>query len=298
MINPNNPKKIVFVGPPSSGKTTIKNVYFEMANPIKLLEKSLPPTKGCNSSIYSFFDSNFGLFDLAGQENKQWFSKEKKIFNKSSVIVCIFEITNFLESIIPFLIDLIKIKKEMNLSECDIIVFLHKIDLVSPEYVNLKTNSIKNFFKTQYSQGRNIKIYETSISKKYFFQTYTKVLDVLKLIYEKKLIPLDKTEFENLRTELAIILKSNMSTKYNIQDLQFYFSMTPHIMKFHLERLERLGFVRISVNETNYYTLTDRGYYFKLGLDKESEKIDENFIERGIDYCYLLFNLNIISVKI
>lgn len=120
----------------------------------------------------------------------------------------------------------------------------------------------------------------------------------MNLIYEKKLFSLDKTEFENLRTELSIILKSNESKQNNTQDLKVIFSMKPKIIKFHLKRLEHLGFVKISIKKPNYYKLTDRGYFFKLGLEKESEKIEENFVEKGIDFCYKLFNLNKISVKI
>ena len=297
MARQNNKKKIVFVGPPGSGKTTVKEVYFEMANPIKLLEESLPPTKGFNSNIYSFFDSNFGLFDVGGQENQQWFSKEKNIFNESSVIICIFEITNSLESIIPFLINLIRVKKELNLRDCNVIDFLHKIDLINLAYANLKTNSIKNFLDVQYVKGKDIKIYETSIAKEYFFQTYTKVLEVLNLVYEKKLISLDKTEFENLKTELSFLLKSNSSKKNNIQDLQTTFDVKPQDIHFHLNRLEKLGFARVSVNNPNCFQLTERVYLFKLGLEKESEKIEENIIEKGIDLCYKVFNLNKTSVK-
>ena len=297
MAKPNNKKKIVFVGPPSSGKTTMKKVYFEMANPIKLLEESLPPTKGFNSNIYSFFNSHFGLFELGGQENQQWFSKEKDIFNESRVIVCIFEITNSLESIIPFLINIIRVKKELNLRNCSIIVFLHKIDLISLAYANLKTNSIKDFLEVQYAEGKDIKIYETSIAREYFFQTYAKVLEVLNLVYEKKLFPLDKTEFENLRTELSFLLKSNSSKKNFVQDSQATFNMKPQDIHFHLNRLEKLGFARVSVNNPNCFQLTERVYLFKLGLEKESEKIEENIIEKGIDLCYKVFNLNKTSVK-
>ena len=61
--------KIVLIGPPGTGKTTIKKVYFEMANPLMLLEHTLEPTKGINSCVYSIFDVSLGVFDLAGQEN-------------------------------------------------------------------------------------------------------------------------------------------------------------------------------------------------------------------------------------
>ncbi|MEJ2279364.1 MAG: hypothetical protein P8Y70_16730 [Candidatus Lokiarchaeota archaeon] len=92
-------------GPPDSGKTTIKTVFFHFGNPIMLLKDPMDPTRGINSSIFSIFDSELGIFDLAGQENKIWFTQEKEIFNKSNVIICIFDVRSSLESIISFLIE-------------------------------------------------------------------------------------------------------------------------------------------------------------------------------------------------
>ena len=51
-------KKIVIVGPPGTGKTTIKKVFFEMGNPFKFLNVSLEPTRGIDSSVFSLFDVN------------------------------------------------------------------------------------------------------------------------------------------------------------------------------------------------------------------------------------------------
>ena len=58
-------KKITIIGPAGTGKTTIKKVYFEMANPLKILEFSLKPTKGINSSVYSLFKINTVKFLLS-----------------------------------------------------------------------------------------------------------------------------------------------------------------------------------------------------------------------------------------
>ena len=69
-------KKVIFIGPPGTGKTTIKKIFFEMVSPLKLLKNTLDPTRGINSSIHSFFNLDLGVFDLAGQENENWFSKE------------------------------------------------------------------------------------------------------------------------------------------------------------------------------------------------------------------------------
>lgn len=50
-----------------------------MANPLSLLKNSIAPTRGINSTVYWLFNSHLGVFDLSGQENKKWLSKEKII---------------------------------------------------------------------------------------------------------------------------------------------------------------------------------------------------------------------------
>ncbi len=63
-----------------------------MANPIELLQKSLKPSRGLNSNTFTFLDLDLGVFDLAGQENDNWFSKDKTVFIGSNLIICVYSI--------------------------------------------------------------------------------------------------------------------------------------------------------------------------------------------------------------
>jgi len=180
-------KKIVLIGPPRAGKTSIYKVYFEMCNPLKLLDISLEPTRGINSSVYSLFNSNLGIFDLAGQENEVWLRTNIEVFDQSNVIICIFDVMNSLESIVSFLIKIIKIKTKLNLSKCKIFAFLHKIDLVKPSYLFQKIKAIIDFFKLQYHRGQEIEIFKTSITEDFFFDTYNIIGGILSLLFQKDL---------------------------------------------------------------------------------------------------------------
>ena len=71
-------------------------------NPYKLLNTSLKPTRGINSSIYSLFDMNLGVFDLAGQENEQWFNEDKIIFNNVDMVLCVLDVNMYLKSIFSY----------------------------------------------------------------------------------------------------------------------------------------------------------------------------------------------------
>lgn len=282
MLSINN-KKIVLTGPPDSGKTTIKTVFFHFGNPIMLLKDPMDPTRGINSSIFSIFDSELGIFDLAGQENKIWFTQEKEIFNKSNVIICIFDVRSSLESIISFLIDIIKIKKNFGLYECSIILFLHKIDLVNYSYVSHKITSINNFFETQYRSGLNFQIYRTSIVKNYFFETYKIILDILNLILQKNLIPISNKEFCDLEIEIKIVISYESSSYYLIEDLKYKFELNDDEVNYHLNRLKKLGFIE---RESNKFKLTKRSMLLKENIEFERNKIEVIRSDKRVELFY------------
>ena len=162
-------KKIVLTGPAGAGKTSIYNTYFEMWNPRSVLEIPLEPTRGINSGLYSLFNTKLGIFDLAGQENDIWLTSNKNVFKQSNAIICIFDATNSVESIVTFLIKIIQIKHKLNLLDCTIYAFMHKIDLIEPTYAFQKIKVIGDFFKSQYRKGQEIEIFKTSIVKISFF---------------------------------------------------------------------------------------------------------------------------------
>jgi GTPase SAR1 family protein len=281
-------KKIVLVGPPNSGKTTIKKVFFQFGNPLQLLNNPLEPSRGVKTSIFSLFNSTIGVFDLAGQENKNWFSIDKYIFKKSNTIIIVFDIKSSIESIISFLVDIIKIKKLFGLHECSIFLFLHKVDLVNPSYVTHKIKSINNFFETQYRLGLNFQIYRTSIAEKYFFETYKILLQILNLILQKNSFPISKNEFKNLKTEIKIIIFYNNLKKYNIKDLKEKFDLNEEEVDFHLNRLIKLGFV-YKDNET--FKLTNRSAMIKENIEFEKKRIELMKSDKRIELFHVLSNL-------
>ena len=138
-------------------------------------------------------NSNLGILDLAGQENDFWFSESgKEVFNESSIIICIFDIMNSTESIVKFLVNVYQIIKELDLRFCKIIAFLHKIDLVSPSYVDQKIKAIKKFITIQHPRGGDFEIFKTSIGKDFFYDTYYILLNALNSIFQRGLISISK----------------------------------------------------------------------------------------------------------
>ncbi len=116
-----------------------------MANPLKLLETSLEPTRGINSRLYSLFDLKFGVFDLAGQENQDWSNKDKDIFSGDQRIICVLDIKSNLKEIFDFFEYFIRILIDLNLSDCYTVILLHKIDLIDLLYLQHKLKAINEF---------------------------------------------------------------------------------------------------------------------------------------------------------
>jgi GTPase SAR1 family protein len=169
--------KIILVGPPAAGKTTIRKLFFEGENSSNLLEYALQPTFGEESLIFRTLKEEIGIFDLAGQENERWLeSNEKAIFNNTKSIIVIIEISEDIEKILNFIDKVIHVKKEMS-SSAHLFVLIHKIDLKTQ--FNLKR--IKKNLNNQIKKRDIQKLYFTSIKEKYFTHTFGNILEILRL---------------------------------------------------------------------------------------------------------------------
>jgi len=282
--------KLILTGPPGAGKTTIQRVYFEMANPLKLLNFSLEPTKGAISNVFSYFNKEFAIFDLAGQENNNWFTHERGIFNGSSAIICIFDIKNSLEFIFQFLIKVFKLQKDLGLRRCKIIIFLHKIDLIGLSYINLKIKKIKEFYKLNYADGRNFNIYMTSITDDFFFQTYKIILEIINQIFKKETTPHNKADRGLLEKDIYILLNCKKKI-YNEKELAEELNTKKLDLRLHLSRLKQIGFFTF-FSDLKTFQLTERASYFKKGLEKEIKKTNSYKNNKSLETINVILNLN------
>ena len=284
-------KKIVLVGPSGVGKTTLQKVYFDQVSPISLLEEPLQPSRGISSRIYTTSNTDLGVFDLAGQENETWFSdKGKDVFSESNIIICVFDIGNSLESIIKFLINIYKVKKDLHLHSCNIIAFLHKIDLRSNAYVCSKLKTIQEFITIQHPQGKDFEIYQTSITKDNFYNTFCIISEILNLIIKRNKIPIKSEEFQKLKNQLSMILKSDINVKYSIDDVSQKFKINSKKAKLYIEELEKLGVVE-SFDEYNFFKLTNRAYYFKIGLERDCINMENSHFNKEIEFFNIFLYL-------
>ncbi|MBN2150190.1 MAG: GTPase domain-containing protein [Candidatus Lokiarchaeota archaeon] len=128
-------KKIVLLGRPAAGKTTIEKVFFEGANPAVLIDKPLPPTVGLSTVAVPWLDTTVSIFDYPGQNMARVLDDEAKfmmILEQAFVVVYAIDCTRW-EAERPDIqvdVDAIRAVTRKNGVEVELVLFCHKIDLL------------------------------------------------------------------------------------------------------------------------------------------------------------------------
>lgn len=217
----NLPKKIIFTGPPNSGKTTIIKVFFEKINPINILNISNPvlePTRGAEINVYNLFNSEIGIFDLAGQENKDWYGEGKDIFNDSDMILLIFDVTTELKDIIRDIVSINDIIQHV-CKDAILYVILHKIDLKPKLYLIQKLSYIKKWLEDKYPSLKKFEIITTSIKEDYFIESYIKIQNIMIDMIRNNIIEISYNDYKKFDLCIRVLLNLKMGVRYYLSEL-------------------------------------------------------------------------------
>jgi GTPase SAR1 family protein len=107
--------KILFMGPPEAGKTTLRRFLFEGVPAADLLEKPETPTIGLKYNAYAYVSSkradkkektkkgevipiSLSVVDSAGQNLDEWLNERKdRVFPGADIIFFIFDVSEWLD---------------------------------------------------------------------------------------------------------------------------------------------------------------------------------------------------------
>ena len=258
---------------------------------LSFLNTSLEPTRGIDSSVFSFFDLNLGVFDLAGQENENWFKSDRIIFNNANVIICVLDVNTYLKEILDFLNNLINIYLEMKLINCPMVVLIHKIDLIDKLYLQHKLKAIDDFFNKIKEIQFEIEIYPTSIAKEYFFRTYDLISEIIIKVVKHRSFLINKSKLQSFRNDLKIILQYDILKQYKVDIIFYDLNLKVKEAVYHLKRLEQLGFAEF-FEESKSFRLTEKASFFKLGVEQKKTDDEERKINKILETLYFFSNLN------
>ncbi len=167
------------------GKSTIKKVVFEGANPNELALFPLEATIGSKYSIHEFMDSKIVVIDTPGQSLPQLLKDEEKqihSFENAGAIIYVFDYPSWIEDS-ESIIDDIKSIYEINIKhkfEAKIILFLHKIDLlISDKKIGLKLKIIRKEINKLLNLPEELRVYFTSLHPKILFTIHNALYDTI-----------------------------------------------------------------------------------------------------------------------
>ncbi len=183
-------KKLVLIGLPKTGKTTISQVIFKGKSPTNLLNESLKPTKGLDTSRHNWLDLDLFLFDTAGQNYQKIFSdktRQGKILGGSTYIIYLIDFSSWSkketqEKMLKDIDSLEALISEAGF-DTEFLIFFHKIDLIDDEE---RDSYIKNVRKTLESKG--LKIFFTSIHPNHIYSLYTSFYEILSCFSHKRTV--------------------------------------------------------------------------------------------------------------
>ena len=198
-------KKIVFVGPPNAGKTSLRKFFFEGVPADTILEEQDLPTIGIKYSRYEYVYSypvekegstpekipiELAMLDTSGQELESLLTTgtREKVFSNADIIFFIFDVTEWADEVRrEYLMDFITFVNDARLElspESTYHVIGHKYDnmpggINEMEKVRVAIRSALDdytFQKTGKMLGFNIHL--TSLTKEFRRESFHTLLDL------------------------------------------------------------------------------------------------------------------------
>ncbi len=229
-----NKKKILLLGRPGTGKSSIKKIVFEGESPKNLIYHPLDPTRGITPSIYSWLDLKLGVFDTSGQEldNLLKDTNERALaFEDSDIILYLVDFPIWVihsDEILKHIQDIKKIIDE-NKYNSQLVIYFHKIDLID------KSTREQDLQKISDTINKKVKtkVYFTSIYTELIYTTYNAFYEILSSFSEvtRELKTKIDTIIKDLSKSLFFITNTNHSIVIQSMTKDFNVALINHVQK-------------------------------------------------------------------
>ena len=171
-----SPTKLVLLGRGGVGKTTLRKIFFDRESPLVLIKDTLKPTLGADVNSYNL-GLNIVVHDLAGQELNHWLTEGSSALDLSDIILIVLECTDDWDENIQIISQVQHVQLKI-VPSATIIVFFHKIDLLTKLQLNKLKEKIEEFKK---DPDLDLNVFLTSIQEKYIVDTFWSFIQSLKI---------------------------------------------------------------------------------------------------------------------
>ncbi|MHA1728491.1 MAG: hypothetical protein ACTSWY_07135 [Promethearchaeota archaeon] len=265
--------KIVFLGPSGVGKTSLKKIFFEHSNPIDLIQKSLEPTFGVETTFYDL-KTTIAVHDLAGQQLNEWLGPSNNVFKESDLIICVLNSKSSWQKNEKLWKEINDIRKQL-CPESKLFIFYHKIDLLNEE----ERNSLESKIKSTFNGQETIHAYSTSITKNFFIKTFRIFISLMKSVSDIR----NTVELKKVITRTELLNELIENDQIDIISLLLKFNETWEEIKPFFIELEKLGYIEITI-EKNLIVLSEKGKNFIKELKESIGHSIERTILPEFDY--------------
>src|SRR5271157_2004715 len=206
--------KIILIGPSNVGKTTLRKIFFEQENPLKLLNESLEPTMGHETTIYDI-EGLFEVHDLGGwqfklslseQQSESWSTENFDLFYKTDLIITMVDATDGWDENKNFW-ERVNFERQKICPNAHLMILFHKVDLLDDE----KRQQLEWNISAIFAGEQDITAFTSSIVLDFFPATFNnfvggfrQCITKIKDVEVKQLIPLyQKVDLAGIDPDVA-----------------------------------------------------------------------------------------------
>ncbi len=195
-------KKIILIGPPAAGKTSLRKFFFEGISGDQLLQHSEPASIGMKYSHYEYVYTypiervganpertpfNLAVLDTAGQELETWLNERQyDVFTGASVIIFVFQLNDWNDpqnreyiSNLVMITDNIRVQ---HAPSAQLYILGHKMDAIAGLNAEKMRRDVQDGLQEYVFKKRKLfldfKVRLTSLCKEFRQETFSNLLDI------------------------------------------------------------------------------------------------------------------------
>lgn len=220
--------KLVLLGRAGVGKTTLRKIFFDRESPLVLIKESIKPTLGVDVNSYNL-GMNIAVHDLAGQELNHWLTEGSSVLDLSDIILIVLECLDDWDENIQIIKQVQQVQLKI-VPSATIVVFFHKIDLLTKLQLNKLKEKISAFEK---DPDMEINIFLTSIQEKYILDTFWSFVQSFKIGLCRK----NDTRYRDYIVKLELLKYFTKNNTVNLDNLEKKLKIKREYIQWYLHQL-------------------------------------------------------------